>query len=451
MQIKQIKLKNFKCFKHVELDFSRITLITGANSSGKSSLLYGILSAAQSNEFPYTLNPNGKYVNMGDFDEFVFHHDRKAIISIDFTFSNDDGDVRVNTEWTRNNTNYQPEIHSLKIDTDDSILTIKKIRKYHFKFKSKKTNLDFQFLKQIHRMVHLETVEHIDEDKETIEKHKALVEKFIESDKTVAQFTLHSLSSLSKITDNFQTNSSLMAYGAYNQIYRAVSRAFSQFNFLSSFRLYPERTYYEKPDYKDRVGRFGEGYQDQIINWDEKKSPRFKALKKSLNQLGLVTDISKSRIKAGRFEIRVQPTKNGVDSALNDVGFGISQILPLLVADIQLGNDSTLIAAQPEIHLHPSVQAELGNYFADNILSSNKRYLLETHSQYLINRIRLLIVEGKIKQEDVNCYYFENDGKMSNVHRLTFGKNGVIKGAPKSFFNTYMTDAMKIAKGAVSD
>jgi predicted ATPase len=85
MQITRIALQNFKCFKNVDVSLSRITLLTGGNSSGKSSLLYGILAPFQSNEFPFYLSPNGKYVNMGDFEEMSFKNDIKSKIGIDLS------------------------------------------------------------------------------------------------------------------------------------------------------------------------------------------------------------------------------------------------------------------------------------------------------------------------------------------------------------------------------
>ena len=72
MLINKLGLKNFKCFKEVEVDFAKITLLTGENSSGKSSLIYGLLAPFQSEGFPLYLFPNGKYVNMGDSEEISF-------------------------------------------------------------------------------------------------------------------------------------------------------------------------------------------------------------------------------------------------------------------------------------------------------------------------------------------------------------------------------------------
>jgi len=72
MHVNKMKLRNFKCFEGVEIDCAKITLLTGANSSGKSSLLKGLLGAFQTTRYPFFYSPNGDYVNMGDYSEVSF-------------------------------------------------------------------------------------------------------------------------------------------------------------------------------------------------------------------------------------------------------------------------------------------------------------------------------------------------------------------------------------------
>ena len=160
-------------------------------------------------------------------------------------------------------------------------------------------------------------------------------------------------------------------------------------------------------------------------------------------------DIKPHRLVGGRFEIKVKFKSKSKWESLADVGFGISQFLPIIVADLQLRDDSTLIMSQPEIHLHPSVQANLSDYLVKQVNEKNKNYIVETHSEYLLNRMRLLIVKGEIQPEDVAVYYFENSIKDGSIaHRIEFTKDGQILNAPKGFFETYMIDTMDIALNA---
>jgi predicted ATPase len=216
-------------------------------------------------------------------------------------------------------------------------------------------------------------------------------------------------------------------------------------NFVSSFRLEPERTYYQKTKADEKTGRSGQGYIDQILEWENHKAKEFKILKSVLKNLGLLRSLKIQQLLGGRFEISVKVKPNGIWASLADVGFGISQFLPVVVADLQLSNRSILLLAQPEIHLHPSVQASLLDYFVKQIKNTNKQYIIETHSEYLLNRIRLSIVKGEIEPSDVSAYYFESSIEGSITHKIEFTRDGQIQNAPQGFFDTYMIDTMDIA------
>jgi predicted ATPase len=125
--------------------------------------------------------------------------------------------------------------------------------------------------------------------------------------------------------------------------------------------------------------------------------------------------------------------------------------LPIIVADLQLGEESTLFVAQPEIHLHPSVQADFGTYMINQVTQSQKNYIIETHSEYLLNRIRLAVVKGDIPKEDVKIFYLKNDGKDVQTYQLEFTADGQILNAPEDFFKTYQMDVMNIAISAAGE
>ena len=119
MQIHRLALKNFKCFKEVDISFSKITLLTGENSSGKSSLIYGILAPLQSvslngNSFPLYLSLNGNYVYMGGFEEVSFNHSLKNDLEIDLNFSFGGRVYEFNTLWCFDIIRNSPRLKNLK-------------------------------------------------------------------------------------------------------------------------------------------------------------------------------------------------------------------------------------------------------------------------------------------------------------------------------------------------
>lgn len=345
MLINSLGLKNFKCFEELDVKFAPITLLTGANSSGKSSLINAILAVLQTEQFPFYLSPNGKYVNMGSFEEIIYQNKANECFDIFIEFNDNDG--AFNTQWYRNGTNGLPKN---MYDIDPSF------------------------------------------EPEDFEK---------------------------------------------------------DFNYIGSFRHPPERTYYQKAKAQQKIDTDGESYIDQIIEWEETSPEKLEELNEVMRQVELFVQIQSNKLKGGRFELTVKTTSKARFAALTDVGFGISQFLPVIVADLQLSENSCLAVSQPEIHLHPKIQATFGNYLANQINHTQKQYIIETHSEYLLNRIRLLLVTGELKPEDVRVLYFENDGVKSTVYDVEFTTKGAVKGAPQGFFDTYEMDVMDIAMHAI--
>lgn len=450
MQFKKINLKNFKCFSNAQLELGKITLLTGANSSGKSSILYSILSAAQTSGYPFMLSPNGQYVNMGDFREFTKDHNPDNWIGVGFDLINDSGtEINLQTLWIENDITRQPKLNELKISSKDLDLVITKRRKFTIQIKLKTKPLKAtQFFNLIMETLRDNDVSNDNLNDPVINQQRQdflnNFPKWLEGKKRNLKFTSYSVSR-KVILEEISKNGTATMFSLFNDLINDFKRINNDLNFISSFRLYPERTYYEKTKDNYRVGKFGENYEDQIIAWESTNSDEFRKLKKILKNLDLLDDIRARRLEGGRFEVQVKITKKGALSSLNDVGFGISQLLPVLIADLQLPENSTLLVAQPEIHLHPKVQASYGDFVISQVLEENKNYIIETHSEYLLNRLRLNVTTGKIKSEDIKCYYLENSGKNVELYKLEFKKNGEITGAPDSFFDTYMMDVMNIA------
>lgn len=162
----------------------------------------------------------------------------------------------------------------------------------------------------------------------------------------------------------------------------------------------------------------------------------------------MINSLTINKLRGGRYEVRVKTDKFGAWASLADVGFGLSQFLPVLVADLQLPEDSTVMIAQPEIHLHPSAQAQLADYFIRQIHNNKKNYFIETHSEYILNRLRAAIVKGTLTPASLKVFSFENRGKDVDIHEIKFTKDGRILNAPQGFFDTYMMDIMDIAVNA---
>ncbi len=399
MRINHLSLKNFKCFRETDINLSRITLLTGGNSSGKSSVLYALLAPFQSNGFPFYLSPNGKYVNMGDFREMSFDNlkENKIAIDISLIIERNGEDRRYQTLWEIDSACRMPELR-------------------HVKYVDRMSGMNFEAMLNGH-----ERELASQRDYRVNYRHLG---KMICGDKSYETLDgfLHSIDGM-KISDEMNAD----------------------LNFIGPFRPEPERTYYQKAKADEKIGSSGEGTIDQILEWERQKAGEFKKLKSVLRNLELLNAMKVRMLPGGRFELNVKVRPKGIWASLADVGFGISQFLPVVVADLQLSENSILMLAQPEIHLHPSVQATLGDYFVRQVGETDKQYVIETHSEYLLNRIRLAIVKGEIDPSAVSVVYFENSTAGSVTYPIEFTTRGQIRHAPKGFFDTYMMDTMNIA------
>jgi predicted ATPase len=459
MPLKQISIENFKCF-HSRKTFplGKLTLLTGANSSGKSSILYSILGSIQSGEFPFKFSTNGKYVNMGDFKEIAYNQNRKEKIHIDFTFEKEKVD-NINTTWIEDPKNNLPKLYELKANAQYFDLRIK--RKTGV---SDKYIIDFEYwpendpqnkfsTKESYKTLLLNLSNFIFESRHGESNKVGKVQKN-DLSSVFEEITKHQNIKGLEIK-NLMDDALVLEKGGLklHQIFDTLQTVFSQYdkriNFISSFRLHPDRGYLEKSKAELKVSNDGNGYLDQIISWETNEKVKIKNLISTFNDLGLLDDIQTKRSDGGKYDILVKTKSKGVFSSLYDVGFGISQFLPIIVADLQLPRTSQLYIAQPEIHLHPSIQASFGDYLTKQIADFDKKYVIETHSEYLLNRVRLAIVKGEIEAEDVKIYYVESSLDDTNLHEITFTNHGQIVNAPEGFFKTYMMDVMDIAINSV--
>ncbi|MEG4116027.1 DUF3696 domain-containing protein [Microcoleus sp. N9_B4] len=135
---------------------------------------------------------------------------------------------------------------------------------------------------------------------------------------------------------------------------------------------------------------------------------------------------------------QVKLNSSGVEVYLPDVGFGVSQILPILVECLRTKEEETIILEQPEIHLHPSLQSKLADFFIC-MAKSGKKLVIETHSEHLINRLCLRIAQeesGEVK-ELLNTLFvsFDDKQKTSVVKPIQINEFGEIQNWPVGFFD----------------
>jgi AAA15 family ATPase/GTPase len=207
--------------------------------------------------------------------------------------------------------------------------------------------------------------------------------------------------------------------------------------YIGPLRDYPERHYIYSGNLSDHVGKTGKMVPDvlfknpEVLNSVNRQLERFNLryelkVRSSGNDEVEMHDV---------FALRLVDKGTNVSASILDVGFGISQVLPIVV-QAMLSKKKTLLIEQPEIHLHPRLQADLGSLLAECIKTPyENRFIVETHSQHMMLRIQNLIKNRTISNKDVSVIYVDRTDDGSDCLELRLDEEGdFIDQWPQGFF-----------------
>ena len=220
---------------------------------------------------------------------------------------------------------------------------------------------------------------------------------------------------------------------------------------LAPVRTKPRRTYDE---ISDEFRPEGQHVPVQLARlWQEEGNKERLHLTQALSDFGARSALFK-RIGVKRlggkpsdpFQILV--TTEGPPVNLLDVGYGVSQALPVLVESVLATKGRRLLLQQPEVHLHPRGQAALGSFFAHLVASEKKEFVIETHSDYIVDRIRTEVAQGNLNASDVLILFFEKQGLESRIHRIEVDSEGNVVGAPESYRSFFLDEEVRVMSRA---
>ena len=125
------------------------------------------------------------------------------------------------------------------------------------------------------------------------------------------------------------------------------------------------------------------------------------------------------------------------------VGFGVGQLLPVITQCL-LSRDGVVIVEQPEVHLHPRLQAAVGDLFVDTVVAGRAQVLVETHSEHLVLRLLRRVREGQLAADDLAVLYVDlHEDGAAHVRRLRVDGDGeLVDGWPGSFFDERLDDVL---------
>lgn len=173
-------------------------------------------------------------------------------------------------------------------------------------------------------------------------------------------------------------------------------------------------------------------------------------LEKFGSSAGIFDEINVKRFaKSGSAPFQIQVRKygkkrKGPKQNLIDVGYGVSQVLPILAEVLLPGISRMSLLQQPEVHLHPSAQAALGSLLCE-IAGQGRQLVVETHSDHLMERVRMDVRDGKtnLKPEDVSILFFERNDLSVQIHSIRLDEEGNVCGAPDSYGRFFMEETTR--------
>ena len=216
-------------------------------------------------------------------------------------------------------------------------------------------------------------------------------------------------------------------------------------------RARPRRTYDPAPPFRDPEGENMPMYLSTTFfegknSWETVKD----ALEAFGCEAGLFDEISVRALgKRGSEPFQMHVRKYGKRTKgpmrnLIDVGYGVSQVLPIITELFRDSDTPMFLLQQPEVHLHPSAQAALGSLFC-KIARRNRQLVVETHSDHLLDRVRMDVRDGKseLKPEDVSILFFERGDLDVRIHSLGLDGEGNVLGAPASYRRFFMEETRR--------
>jgi len=232
--------------------------------------------------------------------------------------------------------------------------------------------------------------------------------------------------------------------------------------YMQPVRPNPRRLYVLNDDEQRRWEQQGLGGFLKLIRMrlSEEESAQVNDWLKKLNFAKSIEpkSFSKSPELAPVTELLLDEGEGGHDKInLADVGFGNSQALPVIIQSVLAEPDSLLIVEQPELHLHPRAQAELGDMFVE-MVRQGAHLLLETHSEHLLLRLRRWTTEqttGKsvlsndkkfLKWGELVTYFIHRKDRVSSITRIGIDANGDLENIPEGFEDFFSDDLLESIK-----
>ncbi len=410
--ITHIRMKNFKSWQDSgNVELAPLTGFFGTNSSGKSSLLQMLLLLKQTvgKDKVLFFGDEKSLVNLGNFQEVIHGHElgNELYLGLSCKLNHTVPYNFVTTHWQMLNFSFDTVIREV-----DGNQVIK-----DFRYRSLTSPATVVW----------------DNDQNSIPIHVQ---------------NCYGLSS----SENSDVPRILTGFTS------VFEELFSHVYYLGPARVHPKRNYHWEGDHPEDIGRWGDKAIDALlsarvdkrtIQREEKEISIEDRISEWLREMDLAHSFILERTGSPsekNYDVRIQKREHGPKVTLADMGYGLSQFLPVLVLCYYAPKGSTLILEQPGIHLHPKVQSQLADLLIEVVNERNLQILVESHSEHFLNRLQRRIAEEDITPDKTALYFCRNDEGVSTIEKLKMDEFGNIANWPENFFGDEMGDLFAMTK-----
>jgi len=439
-----LQIKNFKGWRDTgRVQLAPLTVIFGANSAGKSSLGHLLLALKQTvlstdRKRALHLGDKKSLIDLGTFADCIHGHDLKSPLQFDLAWTLPQR-IHIKDPLEPNRF-YAGDQLSLKVAMLADAAGQPQISRFEYSLtKEGKETLDATFSRDAAGKIELTS--------RTVAFKKAVGRKWPLEDAE----KFYRLSETSRA--RFQNADFLLDFAL------EAERMLESLCYLGPLRDYPERTYAWSGNTPDDVGMKGQDTIAAILAADaaERKLNRIRKAERRgfsvfiaerLKQLGVIESFQVRAVAQGRkeYEVLLKTQSQAAEVKLTDVGIGVSQVLPAVVLPFYCPAHSIVWMEQPEIHLHPQVQAELADVFItaiqarENGAARKVQLVIESHSEHFLNRLQRRVAEGVIAPEDVAVHFCSRSETATEIKPLRVDIFGDIENWPPHFFGDEMAD-----------
>jgi len=438
-----LQIKNFKSWRNTDpIRLAPITVFFGANSAGKTSLLQFLLMLKQTSES----SDRGRVIHFGDdyslidlgtFQDLIFEHDTKNKLEFELSW-----DLPEPLKFTNHLKKHEYEGKSLsfraRIGSEGD--------------KQRVEAMEYVFSQPDGTSLSVR----LDAGARGKARAYTMTAEGYELTRTLGRvWPLPSPIRFYGFPD--EVSAYFQNAGFTGDLALALERQLKRILYLGPLRDVPKRSYAWAGDVPEHVGQDGDGAVAALLAASGRKisagyrckaRPFQEVVAYWLKQLGLLDSFVARKIAQNRkdYEVRVKTKRSAKDVDLTDVGFGISQVLPVVVESFYVAPYSTVIIEQPELHLHPRVQSELADLFiaATRVREDGKercvQFLVESHSEHFLQRLQRRVAEGVLEPKDVALYFCEAGSQGSELRQLQVNLYGDVVNWPKDFFGDPTTD-----------